>query len=361
MSQSRELIIIVDDNLANLQAGKDTLSDRYRVLTIASAEKMFEMLGRFSPGLILLDVDMPGMNGHEAIKVLKGRPETRDIPVIFLTGMTDPVSEATGLALGAADYVAKPFSPPLLSRRVEIHLRLESQRRKLMGLGCLVGGLDGTIARRRDKLILALSELIGERGRAAGNRVERTLKCLEILLKGVKEAGQGWTGAEDWDAGLVLRSGQLYDLGKIGIGDQIINKPGKLTEMEFEAVKGHVALSVAFIDRVDDGDAEEEYLRLARIMAAGHHERWDGSGYPQGLSGKGIPFLGRLMAIADTYGALTSESPHRDPYSHGEAVCLVQAGAGTHFDPELVRLFGTVADGLRESVQQGSPGNVDES
>jgi putative two-component system response regulator len=201
-----------------------------------------------------------------------------------------------------------------------------------------------------------MSELIVEKSLAAGKRVWKTVKCLEIMLKAAKESCRLWEEAVDLDLGLVLRSAQLYDLGKISIGGGIIDKPEKLTEAEFEIAKGHVALGVAFIDRLDDGHADEEYLRLARIMAAGHHERWDGSGYPRGLSGEGIPFLARLMAIADAYGALVSERPYREAYAHEEAVCLVLAGAGKHFDPELTGLFGTMAEALRDLASYGRAG-----
>jgi putative two-component system response regulator len=354
MANSRELIIIVDDNLANLQVGKDALSGTYRVLTIASAPKMLEMVDRFPPALILLDVDMPGMSGYEAIKILKSREETRDIPVIFLTGMTDAASEITGLDLGAVDYIVKPFSPPLLHKRIELHLLLESQRRTLLdynnNLQGMVEAKTKTVVKLQNKILQAMSELVEGRDSVTGNHIERTIHCLTILLNAVKNSEMYIGQVKSWNIELLLRSSQLHDIGKIGISDSILKKPGKLTEDEFSAMKEHVAIGVGFIEKLDDGEDDSNFLRYARIFAEYHHEKWNGSGYPKGLAGEDIPLLGRLMAIADVYEALTSVRPYKKAFSHEEAVRIILESGGTHFDPALITLFEQAADQF-----QGSP------
>ena len=351
MDSSRKLIIIVDDNLANLQAGKDALSDNYRVLTIASGAKMLEMVGRFTPALILLDVDMPEMNGYDVIKVLKSRPETRDIPVIFLTGMSDAASEITGLDLGAVDYIAKPFSPPLLNKRIELHLLVESQRCALLDyntrLQDMVAVKTKSVLKLQNKLLQAMSELGEGRDDVTGNHIARTQHCLDVLFNAMKESGMYAEQMEEWDIELLLRSSQLHDIGKIAISDSILKKPGKLTEDEFNAMKEHVVMGVRFIEKLDDGEDDSHFLQYARIFAEYHHEKWNGTGYPKGLAGEAIPLLGRLMAMADVYEALTSLRPYKKAFSHEEAMRIVLENRGTHFDPALVDLFARAADQLQ--------------
>jgi putative two-component system response regulator len=357
MDNSRKLIIIVDDNLTNLRAGKDALIDRYRVLTIASAAKMLEMVDRFAPALILLDVDMPEMNGYDAIRILKSRPETRDIPVIFLTGMSDAASEITGLDLGAVDYITKPFSPPLLNKRVELHLLVESQRRALLdynnNLQDMVNAKTKTVFKLQNKLLQAMSELVEGRDDVTGNHIARTQHCLGVLLNAIKDLAMYPGQVKTWDIDLLLRSSQLHDIGKIAISDSILKKPGKLTEDEFNSMKEHVAIGVRFIERLDDGEDDSNFLQYAKIFAGYHHEKWNGAGYPNGLAGEDIPLLGRLMAIADVYEALTSVRPYKKAFPHEEAVRILLEGKGTHFDPALITLFERVADKFQEAPATG--------
>ncbi|MDR0439920.1 MAG: response regulator [Candidatus Accumulibacter sp.] len=357
MDSSRKLIIIVDDNLTNLRAGKDALTDKYTVLTIASAAKMLEMVDRFSPALILLDVDMPEMTGYDAIKILKSRPETRDIPVIFLTGMSDAASELTGLDLGAVDYITKPFSPPLLNKRVELHLLVESQRRALLdynnNLQDMVNAKTKTVFKLQNKLLQAMSELVEGRDDVTGNHIARTQHCLDILLNEIKNSKMYAGQAQTWDIDLLLRSSQLHDIGKVAISDSILKKPGKLTEDEFNSMKEHVAIGVKFIEKLDDGEDDSNFLQYAKTFAGYHHEKWDGTGYPNGLAGEDIPLLGRLMAIADVYEALTSVRPYKKAFPHEAAARILLESKGTHFDPALITLFERVADKFQEEPAIG--------
>jgi putative two-component system response regulator len=353
MQQSRKLIMLVDDNRTNLLAGKATLSENYAVLTTPSARKMLETLEWSKPDLILLDIDMPEMNGFEAIKVLKDCPDTRDIPVIFLTAMGESANELEGLKLGAVDYITKPFSAPLLCKRIEMHLLLRDRERALKdyndNLQTMVAEKTKSVLRLQNKLLAAMAELVEGRDTTTGDHVMNTRHYLGILLSAAIDAGIGTEQSSGWDVELLLQSCQLHDIGKIAISDRILKKPGKLTPEEFEEMKQHVLFGVGFIEKLEDGEEDVLFLQYAKTLIAYHHEKWDGSGYPHGLSGENIPLLGRMMAIADVYDALTSERPYKKAFSHEEAVGIIVEGRGKHFDPWLVGLFEQRAESFRQA------------
>ncbi|MDR1424508.1 MAG: response regulator [Azoarcus sp.] len=350
-SVNRKLVMLVDDNPANLMVGKENLASDYRVLTMPSAAKMFEMLGKHTPELILLDVDMPEMNGYDAIRKLKADPGTTDIPVIFLTAMSDAEHELQGLSLGAIDYISKPFSAPLLRKRVEVHLLVESQRKDLKeyndNLQEMVAAGMRTVLKLQNKVLRAMAELVEGRDTATGNHIERTQHCLGILLTAMIESNVYPEEVKKWNVELLLQSSQLHDVGKIAIQDSILKKPGKLTKEEFDEMKKHVIYGVEFIEKLEEDEDDSLFLRYAKTFVAFHHEKWDGSGYPYSLSGQNIPLLGRLMAIVDVYEALTSSRPYKDPFDHGTAVRIIREGRGTHFDPQLVDVFERCAGELR--------------
>jgi putative two-component system response regulator len=348
MSEDRETILLVDDNLANLKMGKLALADKYNVFTVPSVQKMLELLPRHRPDIILLDVDMPDMDGFEAIKLIKANPLTRDIPVIFLTGMNDSGSELNGLTLGAVDYITKPFSPQLLRKRIELHLLMEEQKRNLQrfneDLQAMVDEQTRMVVKLQNKVLRTVSELIDSRDYFTGSHLERAERTLQFLVPKVIEHPKYKAGTEDWDVDMLLHSSQLHDVGKIAISDSILKKPGRLTSEEFEVMKTHTTFGVKVIDKIADKDEASKFLNYARIFAGTHHERWDGAGYPDGLAGDNIPLLGRLMAIADVYEALTSERSYKPAFSHEKSVFIIMQGKGTQFDPELADIFSTVAD-----------------
>jgi len=361
-----KLIMLVDDSGANLLAGKAALSGGYKVLTVGSAAIMLDTLKWSKPELILLDVDMPEMDGFRAIGLLKERPETRDIPVIFLTAMDDNANELKGLELGAVDYIAKPFSPPLLRKRVELHLLLKDQTRILEdqkrvleeqkgelqnyndNLQYMVEEKTKTILKLQNKLLAAMAEMVEGRDGVTGDHIAKTRRYLRILLTAAVQAGI-WT-EEEGDIELLCQSCQLHDVGKIAISDRILKKPEKLTAEEFAEMQQHVAVGVSFIEHLEDGEDDSAFLRYAKIFAGYHHEKWDGTGYPYGLAGESIPLLGRLMAIVDVYDALTSDRPYKKALSHEEAVSIILDGKGTHFEPALVNLFEQIAEQFRNVV-----------
>ena len=344
--------MLVDDSGTNLLAGKAALSENYKVQTVGSAALMLEALEWGMPDLILLDVDMPEMDGFEAIKILKERQETQGIPVIFLTAMNDAASELKGLELGAVDYIIKPFSPPLLRKRVELHLLLKDQKAELQNyndnLQHMVEEKTQTILKLQNKLLTAMAEIVESRDDVTGNHIARTRQLLKILIYAVIESGMYKEEASGWNIELLCQSCQLHDVGKIAIPDSLLKKPGKLTPEEFAEMKQHVAIGVEFITSLESDDDDSAFFSYAKTFVKYHHEKWDGTGYLLGLSGEDIPLLGRMMAIIDVYDALVSDRPYKRAFAHGEAVNIIIDSAGTHFDPTLVKLFEQVSDQFHE-------------
>jgi putative two-component system response regulator len=365
-SVGRAIVMIVDDNIANLKIAKNALSEAYDVFTVPSAAKMFELLGRNAPDMILLDINMPEMDGYAAIEILKKNPLTRDIPVIFLTAKSDSESELEGLTLGAIDYIAKPFLPQLMRKRVELHLLVESQKRELEmqartledqrrqlldfneNLQKMVDDKTGKVLELQDALLKTVADLVESRDDITGSHVERTRYGLAALVDALDDLGLYREQVEGWDIALLLQSSQLHDVGKISISDQILNKPGKLTPEEFDEMKKHTTFGVKIIEKIESDTPGSDFLRHAKIFAGTHHEKWDGTGYPYGLSRETIPLQGRLMAIADVYDALVSERPYKKAFSHDEAVKIILEGRGTHFDPVLTDVFEQVADQFKQ-------------
>jgi putative two-component system response regulator len=341
----RRTIFMVDDNLTNLTVGKNALLGKYKVFTIPTGKKLFEMLDKTIPDLILLDIEMPEMNGYDIIKILKNDPKTAEIPVIFLTARSDSGSELEGLSLGAIDYISKPFSPPLLLKRIEVHMLVEDQKHELEdyneNLQEKVDEKTKTVLDLQNAILRTVAELVECRDDTTGGHIERTQSYLRILIDSLLEDGlykdevMGWS--KDFD--IILQSSQLHDVGKIAIKDSILQKPAKLTPEEFDEMKTHTTFGIKVIERIQENTSDAAFLKYAKVFASTHHEKWDGSGYPRGLKGAEIPLQGRLMAIADVYDALISERPYKKAFSHEEAVEIIRDGSGAHFDPNLVKVF----------------------
>jgi putative two-component system response regulator len=345
--------MLVDDNMANLAIGKNILKDSCEVYAIPSAEKLFEILKHVTPDMILLDIMMPETDGYAAIRRLKAEAQWADIPVIFLTSKTDEHSELEGLSLGAIDYVTKPFSAPLLQKRIENHLLLASQKRKLKNynenLQQMVCEKTAQIIELQNAVLSTVAEMVEFRDNMTGGHITRTQMYLELLVNKLLEKKIYEAEVSAWNLDFLIPSAQLHDVGKIAISDAILNKPGKLTAEEFEEMKKHVTIGVAAVEKIAKKTAEHAFLLHARTIAGTHHEKWDGSGYPNGLRGMEIPLEGRLMAIADVYDALISPRPYKEPIHHPEeAEKIIEAGRGTHFDPVLVDVFQMVKEHFAE-------------
>ena len=349
----RNRIILVDDNLVNLTLGRNMLKTFYEVYPARSAAKFFEILEKVFPDLVLLDIEMPEMNGYETITKLKEDERYRDIPVIFLTSKDDAASELEGFNLGAADYVTKPFSAPLLLKRIENQLLIIRQKNDLLAnqaeLQDYAENLETKVHKKTEEVISlqnavlnTIADLVEFRDRLTGGHITRTNLYLKALFEDLVKNGIYKEEIVDWDMDFFLPSAQLHDVGKIAITDLILNKPGKLTPDEFEIMKTHVTVGVDAIEKIMSNANEHAFLQHALLIAGTHHEKWDGSGYPIGLKGFDIPLEGRLMAIADVYDALISVRPYKKAFSHEEACKIIEDGAGTHFDKTLVDVFKRV-------------------
>ncbi|MDR1240254.1 MAG: response regulator [Treponema sp.] len=347
MKNGRQVIFLVDDNMANLTAGKTMLKDHYDVFSIPSGSKLFEILEKIQPDMILLDVEMPGMSGYEALEKLKADRKTRDIPVIFLTARTDPGSELEGLNLGALDYIPKPFSPPLLLKRLKNHLLIQQQQRALKdyndNLQQMVQKRTRQVVELQNSILSAVTEMVEVRDDATGGHIERTQSYLKLLVDKLLAERIYWDEVSSWNLEFLVPSAQLHDVGKIAISDAILNKPGKLTPEEFDIMKKHTSIGERAIEGIMKTTPENDFLHHAKIFAGTHHEKWDGSGYPRGLKKDGIPLQGRLMAIADVYDALIAVRPYKQPLAPAEAERIILEGKEKHFDPVLTDLFQDLA------------------
>jgi len=353
MENIRSKIILVDDVQANLTIGRDLMKPFYEVYPAPSVEKLFELLENLSPDLILLDIMMPGLNGYEAIKKLKADPRYADIPVIFLTSQDDESSEMEGFDLGAMDYVTKPFSGPLLLKRIANQLLIVKQKKELLAnqaaLKDYADNLEKKVHEKTSEVIdlqnavmSTVADLVEFRDKLTGGHITRTQSYLQELFNEMVRAGIYTEEISKWNIEFFLPSAQLHDVGKIAITDLILNRPSKLTPEEFEIMKTHVPVGVDAIEHIISKAKEHTFLNHAVLIAGTHHEKWDGSGYPKGLKSTDIPIEGRLMAIVDVYDALISARPYKIAFSHEQACKIIEDGAGTHFDPVLIEVFKRV-------------------
>ena len=343
--QTRKTILVVDDTSNNLRLARNALVDIYDVITMPSAEKMYDFLAMHErpPDLILLDVLMPGMDGYQAIRLLKGDERYKEIPVLFLTSSDDKENEYNGLTLGALDYIRKPFVPELLRKRIEMCLLIHSQKEELRYMNKhlyeIMRKKTQEVQDLRETILSTISELIESRDDETGGHIARTAHTLDVLIKGLIKMDIYAEEFDLIDIDLLIESSQLHDVGKISIHDKILLKPDKLTEEEFEIMKRHVEYGVKIIDRIQKKAVENEFLSYARVMVETHHEKWDGTGYPNGLLGEDIPLYGRLMAIVDVYDALVSDRPYKKALSSEEAMKIISDSKTTHFDPTIAEVF----------------------
>ena len=316
ISQAR--ILIVDDEPANLKVMREVLARNYRLSFAKSGTVALQLIENDPPKLILLDVMMPDMNGFEVCKILKANPKTAHIPVIFVTALTQEQDESEGFSLGAVDYITKPISPAIVKARVKTHLSLV----------------------QAEQLKQAHVDLVERLGRAAeykdtdtGEHIARMSQYSKVLALAL--------GMNEQHAELLRQAAPMHDVGKIGIPDSILLKPGKLTPDEFAHMKEHAAIGAKIL-----ANSPSPLLQLAHVLAIEHHEKWDGTGYPNGLKGEEISIEGRIVAIADVFDALTSKRPYKEPWSIEQTLEHMQQQAGKHFDPQLVDLFISKIDAI---------------
>ena len=357
-------IFITDDNETNLIAARSALASHYRVMTLTSASRMFDLLEKVIPDLILLDIRMPEMDGFEALERLKSNPRYVNIPVIFLTSVVDTSMEARGFERGAIDFITKPFSPAVLLNRIKTHLDIDLIIRERTAE---IEDQKERIRHLKNSVVHVVADMVEKRDLTTGGHNDRIAEFVRILLTAMLEQGVYPDETEGLDFELFVSSARLHDVGKIAIPDNILNKPGKLTDVEFVIMKTHADEGRSIIEQITDrtrfrnppmatesssneNDSpravaiDDTFLSYARLFAGYHHERWDGKGYPYGLSGRTIPIHGRVMAFADVYDALVSERPYKRPFTHDESVSIIMENAGTQFDPVIALVFYSVRD-----------------
>jgi putative two-component system response regulator len=345
-------ILVVDDTPENLRLVSALLKDEYKVKVATHGRQALELAGQSPPTLILLDVMMPEMDGYTVCAELKRRPETAAIPVIFLTALTETEDEKRGFELGAVDYVTKPISPAILAARVRAHIALKQSQDALQDQNAYlereVEKRTRQVQRIQDVTIIAMASLAETRDNETGNHILRTQRYVKALALKLRESPKHAATLTDATIELLYKSAPLHDIGKVGIPDHILLKPGKLTDEEFEIMKTHTTLGLEAIRKAEAQlDGDEGFLRIAAEIAHSHQEKWDGSGYPQGLSGEAIPLSARLMAVADVYDALISKRVYKPAFSHEEAARIILEGAGKHMDPEIVTTFAAIEEEFR--------------
>ncbi len=341
-------IVIVDDNVTNLKFAEQALKPYYKVTLLTSAAQTMKFLSKRTPDLILLDINMPEINGYEIFSKIKSIDRLKQIPIIFLTALNDVESELKCLKLGALDFISKPFAPELMLSRIKIHLELATYRKNLE---FLVNEKTRTIERLQDSMVVGLAELVECRDGETGGHIKRTAKYLEILVRAMLNAGFYADILTEEYIHNIIRSAPLHDIGKIGISDNILLKQGDFDKNERDYMKQHTTLGGMALQKVIDATDGENFLYVAKDMALCHHEKWDGTGYPSGISGHSIPLCARIMAIADVYDALTSKRPYKKPFSHSKAVDIIVNSSGTHFEPCIVDVFESVSDSFNNISQ----------
>ncbi|MCL2168595.1 MAG: response regulator [Defluviitaleaceae bacterium] len=353
--ESQKVIFLVDDASSNLKHGSDLLSKFYTVYTFDSGERMFKLIYKVRPDLVLLDIEMPEMDGYEVLEKIKADTILQDIPVIFLTAHNSDENELKGFEMGALDYITKPFSPPRLLKRIEVQLLMEKQRRELINYGHnleeMVENVTADTINLKNVFVETMADLAEHRILSSGH-LFRTQRYVGIILQTLLEKGIYAEEIRSIDIALAAQSSQLHDIGKITVSDSILSKPGPLTAAEFEEMKTHTSFGKAIIARIQSKVVDNGFLEYAEIFAESHHEKWDGNGYPHGLKGPEIPLLGRVMAIADVYDALVTKRPYKAAFSHETAVETIKASSGSHFDPALVEVFLSVHEQFRDVSKQ---------
>ena len=351
-------ILVVDDTVDNLVLMGNVLKDIYRVKVANSGEKALKIAASDSPpSLILLDIMMPEMDGYEVCRHLKLNPKTSAIPVIFLTAKTDEEDERQGLAQGAVDYISKPISPSIVLARVKCHLALKTMadflRDKNEFLELEVTKRTNEVVAAQDVTIFAMASLAETRDTDTGNHIRRTQFYVKALANRLSKHPRFSSFLTDSNINKLFKSAPLHDIGKIGIPDRILLKPGRFEPHEFEIMKTHTTLGYDAIVNAENAlGIRVDFLSFAKSIALSHQEKWDGSGYPQGLAGDDIPIPARLMAVADVYDALISRRVYKNGMPHEKAVQIMVEGRGTHFDADMLDAFLDIQEEFRAIAQQ---------
>ena len=340
-------ILIVDDERHYINVLVGLLGKDYRTVVAKDGDQALQRVQEGSlPDLILLDVLMPGINGYEVCERLKCEARTRDIPVIFMTVKDTEMDEVHGFELGAVDYITKPMSPPVVMARVSTHIALQRARKALhdhnRALEEKVSLRTKELERTQDVAILCMASLAETRDSETGRHIMRTQRYVKVLAEHLRNHIRFRAEIDDEFIELLFKSAPLHDIGKVGVPDRILMKPGPLNDEERIEMRRHAEYGRAAILRAESELGTTSFLRVAREISYTHHEKWDGSGYPEGLAGDDIPISGRLMALADVYDALISRRIYKEPIPHLDSVSMINQLQGRQFDPDVCTAFNQI-------------------
>lgn len=340
-------IMVVDDTPTHLALLEGMLLNRgYRILELTSGKKALAALKKCRPDLVLLDIMMPDMNGFEVCRRIKADDSLKQIPVIFISALEDIENKLKAFNGGGVDFVSKPLREQEVLARVEVHLKIRHLQRKLARqnryLENLVQEKVKEISDSRMATIAALIKLAEARDDDTGCHIERVRKFCRMLAEKLSEDFRYAYRIDDDFIKNIYHSAPLHDIGKVSIADSVLLKPGKLTSEELETIKTHTTLGADTLESVRKRYPGNKFIIMGIEIARSHHERWDGKGYPDGLSGEDIPLSARIMAVTDVYDALRSSRPYKDPFSHEKAFDIILKDAGKHFDPAVVSAFVSI-------------------
>jgi len=345
-------VLIVDDTEENVDILVEALGDDYELSVAMDGKSVLEYIKFNTPDIILLDIMMPGISGYEVCSQLKANPVTEEIPIIFLSAMTDIESKKRGFELGAVDYITKPFNVYEVQARVNTHLSLMLVKHELSMQNVI---LEKKVTERTQELALtqettieAIAYLVEYRDPETGGHIKRTKNYVRILAKKLQENPKFTAMLSDDVIDNLYKSAPLHDIGKVGISDSVLLKTGKLTDEEFDEMKRHTMIGYEALFQAAQKLGENSFLENAMTLSRYHHEKWNGKGYPEHIHGEDIPIAGRIMAVSDVYDALISKRVYKPAFSHEKAVQIIAGESGKHFDPDIVEAFLQVSDQFHE-------------
>lgn len=326
-------ILVVDDSKFSLAFEKKVLSSIYSVTAVTSGKQALKFLQNNSCDIILLDINMPEMDGFQTMDCIKAEVKNPP-PIIFLTASDDEHTESRCLKAGAIDFVTKPFSETVMLSRISHALELVELRSSLEDK---LRERTQHISHIQEMMVLGMSTMVESRDNSTGGHIKRTSTVVKIFSRQLI----GFCGLTPDFLNMVTRAAPMHDLGKIAVDDVILRKQGRFTDEEYAAMKKHSAEGARIVEQILKGVEVESFVRIAVNIAHYHHEKWDGNGYPTGISGENIPIEARIMALADVFDALVSKRCYKEAYSYDKAFDIIEGSLGSHFDPELGRVFMT--------------------
>lgn len=354
-------VMVIDDSMTELAMVQKALENDYRVIPEQGGKAAISYLekAKVLPSIILLDIDMPVLNGFEVFSQLANDEKTRDIPVIFVTGNHDASTELEAYSLGAVDFIRKPYVAEILQKKISLHIGVIESKKKLQGRNDSLQEFNEQLQDYNDQLleegkqqkaqvqrleyfiIGIITDLITKKDGFSGIHCKRVAKYMEILLRTMSDMKLLRIPPDDLE--LILMASQLHDMGKIGVPDSILEKVGKYTNEEFAIMRNHTVYAADSIQKFAYLLPNSNFLSYTYQMARSHHEQWCGKGYPDGLAGAAIPQLARILSVGDVYDALVSERTYKKAFTHEQACQIINQGAGIQFDPQVVQAFNRCA------------------